>query len=65
MNTKRFLADFATVFAVTLIVSLIVTFVWNLAVHGAPTTDWETSLRFAIVLGIVLSWIDTRRIKAA
>ena len=65
MNIKRFLAHFATVFAVTLIVSLTVTFVWNLAVHGARTVDWETSLRFAIVLGIVLAWIDTRKIKAA
>jgi hypothetical protein len=64
MSVKRLLAGFVTVFAVTLIVSLIVTFLWNLAVHGALTTDWETSIRFAIVLGIVLSWMDTRRSTA-
>jgi hypothetical protein len=63
MSVKRLLADFVTVFAVTLIVSLIVTFLWNLVVHGVFTVDWETSIRFAIVLGIVLSWIDIRRSK--
>ncbi len=48
--------DFVTVFAVTLIVSTVVTFLWNLIGHGARTVDWETSSRSAIVFGIILSW---------
>jgi hypothetical protein len=63
MNIKRLLVDFVTVFAVTLIASVIVTLLWNLIVHGASTIDWETSFRFAILFGIVLSWIETRRSK--
>jgi hypothetical protein len=63
MNIKRLLTDFVTVFAVTLIVSVIVTSLWNLIVHRALTIDWETSVRFAILFGIVLSWIETRRSK--
>lgn len=61
MNIKRLLFDFITVFAVTLILSVIVTLFWNLIVHGASTIDWETSFRFAILFGIILPWLETRR----
>lgn len=63
MNIKKSLVDFVTVFAVTLIVCVIVTLLWNLIVHGASTIDWETSFRFAILFGIILPWIETRRSK--
>jgi hypothetical protein len=63
MNIKRLLTDFVTVSAVTLIVSVIVTLLWSLIVHRAITIDWETSVRLAILFGIVLSWIETRRGK--
>ena len=63
MNIKRYFVDFVTVFAVTLIVCVVVTFLWNLIVHGATTIDWETSFRFAILFGIILPWIETRRSK--
>ncbi len=63
MNIKRLLVDVLTVFAVTLIVSAIVTLLWNLIVHGRSTIDWETSFRFAILFGIILPWIETRRSK--
>jgi len=61
MNIRRFLVESATVFAVTLILSVMVTLLWNLSVHGAGTIDWETSFRFAILFGIILPWIETRR----
>ena len=61
MNIKRVLVDCLTVFAVTLIVAVIVTFLWNIVVHGTSTIDWETSIRFAILFGIILPWIETRR----
>ena len=63
MNIKRSLVDFVTVFAVTLIVCVIVTLLWNLIVHGTSTIDWETSFLFAILFGIILPWIETRRSK--
>ncbi len=63
MNIKKLLVDFVTVFAVSLIVSVIVTLLWNLIVHGTSTIDWETSFRFAILFGILLSWMETRRSK--
>ena len=63
MNIKGTLVDFVTVFAVTLIVCVIVTLLWNIIFHGASTIDWETSFRFALLLGIILPWIETRRSK--
>jgi hypothetical protein len=63
MNIRKLLVDFVTVFAVTLIVSVIVTLLWNLIVHGASTIDWEGSFRFAILFGIIFAWIESRRGK--
>ena len=54
MRVKRFLIDFALVFAVTFVVAAIVTYLWNLIAHGQSAVDWETSFRFAIILGIAL-----------
>jgi hypothetical protein len=63
MIIRRVLVDFLNVFVLTLIVSVIVTLFSNLIVHGASTIDWETSIRFAILFGIILPWIETRRSK--
>ena len=54
MNIKKLLIDFVTIFAVTLVVATIVTYLWNLIRHGQGTVDWATSFRLAIILGIVL-----------
>jgi hypothetical protein len=59
MNTKKVFVDFVTMFAVSFIVSAIVTLLSNLILHGASTIDWEASFSFAIIL----SWIGTRRSK--
>jgi hypothetical protein len=63
LNIKGWFGDFVTVFAVTLIVSVIVTMRWGLIAQGASAIDWQTSLRFAIVFGIILTWINRRRSK--
>ena len=61
MNIKRLLVDIVTVFLVSLAISMVVSLLWNLIVHRASTIDWETSFRFAIVLGIIVPWIAMRR----
>lgn len=63
MNITRLLVLFATVFAVTLIVCAAVTLLGNITLHGTRTIDWETSFRFAAVLGVVLPAIEARRGK--
>ncbi|MCD6391299.1 MAG: hypothetical protein J7L92_04840 [Dehalococcoidia bacterium] len=54
MKIKRFLIDCAVVFAVTFVVAALVTYLWNLIAHGQSAVDWETSFRFAVILGIAL-----------
>ena len=62
-NIKKILINFVVVFAVTLVVAVIVSFLYSLIFHGAGTIDWETSFRSAIIFGIVLTWIKVREKK--
>jgi hypothetical protein len=63
MDIKKLVVEFVTVFAVTLVTTAIVTFLWNIIGHGESTLDWETSFRFAIIFGIILTWVKSREIK--
>jgi hypothetical protein len=61
MDVKRLLVEAVTVFSASFVVSIMVTLLWNLVFHGTQAIDWETSCRFAIVMGIIVPWIGTRR----
>jgi hypothetical protein len=63
MKIKKLVVEFGTVFAVVLVTVAIVTFLWNIIGHGASAVDWETSFRFAIIFGIILTWVKSREIK--
>lgn len=63
MNIRELLINFIITFAMTLVVTAIVTILYSLIVHGAGTVDWEISFRFAIILGIILSWTKARESK--
>jgi hypothetical protein len=63
MNIKKLVVEFVTVFAVALVTVAIVTFLWNIIGHGESSIDWETSFRFAIIFGIILTWVNSREIK--
>ena len=63
MNIKKLVVEFGTVFAVALVTVAIVTFLWFIIGHGESTIDWETSFRFAIIFGIILTWVKSQEIK--
>ena len=63
MNIKKLVIEFGTVFVVALLTVALVTFLWNLIGHGASVVDWETSFRFAIIFGIILTWVKSRENK--
>ena len=63
MNIRKLVVEFITVFAIALVVTAIVTFLWNLIGHGVRSVDWETSFRFAIIFGIIMTWIKSRETK--
>ena len=58
MNFKKIVIRFIAVFAITLLVTIGVTLLWSLVFHGVAIIDWETSFRFAIILGIIFPIID-------
>ncbi len=60
MKIKRILLNFLVFFAITFGVSAIVNFLWNLIFHGTASVAWEMSFRLAIILGIVLTWIQKK-----
>lgn len=60
---KKTAIEFATVFAITLVTVVLVTFLWNLIGHGVSAADWETSFRFAVIFGVILTWVKSRETK--
>jgi hypothetical protein len=54
MNVKQFAFAFCLVAPIVLIVSLVVGYLYGALVHGVGLLEWESSIRFAIILGIVL-----------
>jgi hypothetical protein len=64
MNINKLLVEFGTVFAVSLVTAAVVTFLWNLIGHDETSVDWELSFLFAIMFGIILTWIKSRDAKA-
>jgi hypothetical protein len=44
-------------FAIVFVVNLAVTFLYTLIVHGAGVVDWESAIRFGIMLAIILPWM--------
>jgi len=63
MDLKRLFIDFLVVFTITLVVSIIVTFFWNLAFHSLTIVDWETSFSLAIIIGIIIPIVNARERK--
>ena len=61
MSIRRVVVDAAIVFSVTLVTSMVVSVLWNVIAHKTTAIDWETSVRFAVVLGIIVPWIQARR----
>ncbi|NOX67300.1 MAG: hypothetical protein GXO85_16255 [Chlorobi bacterium] len=58
MKAINFLRDFAITFVIVFVVIVIVSYIYSLIVHGAGSVDWETSIRFAIILGIIFPTIS-------
>ncbi len=63
MNIKKLAIEFVIVFAVALVTVAMVTFLWNFIGHGESSVDWETSFRFAVMFGIILTCAKSREIK--
>ena len=63
MNIKKLASEFGIVFAITLATVALVTLLWNIIGHGESIVEWETAFLFAILFGIILTWVKSREIK--
>ena len=61
MSIRKWAVAVVIVFSVTLVAALVVSALWNVIAHKTAAIDWGTSVRFAIVLGIIVPWIQARR----
>ena len=57
MNIKKISVYFLWLFVLILVISVIVTFLYSLIVHGTGIVDGETSIRLALIFSIVLTWM--------
>jgi hypothetical protein len=62
MVLKRVL-DFISIFALVFILSALVSYLYSLVIHGQGEVDWGTSVRLGIILGLILPWTISRRVK--
>jgi Na+-driven multidrug efflux pump len=63
MNFKKVFISFGIGFAITLIVSSLVTYLYSLGFHETANVDWETSFQLAIIFGIVFPAMEARKEK--
>lgn len=56
----KYIVSFSLTFAITFIVSVIVTYLYSLFVHGHAMVNWETAVDLAIILGILLPFVEHR-----
>ena len=57
----KFIIGFVLYFIIVLIVASAVTFLYSLFAEGSGAFDWETSITFALIFGIIFSWMSLRR----
>jgi hypothetical protein len=55
---KNFVVNFVFTFAVALLVSAVVTFIWNVVTEGVFSVDWTTSFRLAVIIGVAFALRD-------
>jgi len=60
MSLKAILTTAAVTFGLALVVSVLVSLLWSFLRHGAASADWETAFRLAIILAIVVPWVEAR-----
>jgi hypothetical protein len=57
MKLNKLATDFIIAFTIILVVSLIITFLYNLLVYRTSMVDGESSFRLALILGISHSFL--------
>jgi branched-subunit amino acid transport protein len=54
------LKTFALTFVITFAVAAVVNLLWNLIGHHQAMVEWNIPFTFAIILSVVLTWMNRR-----
>lgn len=54
---------FFKMFRICLGCAILATLLWNLVRRGEAAINWEIALVFAVVFGILLTWVKIRQVK--
>jgi hypothetical protein len=60
-DVKSLVLHFLMIFALTFVVSAVVSYLYALVAHGTGTVDWGMPLRLGIILGVILPLIVRRQ----
>lgn len=60
-EVRKFIVNFVLIFAFASAAGVATTYIWNLIRHGQAVVDWNTVVTLAVVLGLVLSILESRR----
>jgi len=60
MHIKQVIVNFFIVSALTFVVASAVSFLYSLVLHGNGVADWGSAIRLAIILGFVITWVESK-----
>lgn len=63
MKILELTTEFLIIFAITFVVSSLVSFFYSLLIHSKGIFDWGISLQLSITFGIIFCWMHHREKK--
>jgi hypothetical protein len=61
MNIKKILVSLMLSFAISLVLSVVATLLWNLIIRKAgAVVDWKTSFMLALIIGVFIPFSRSR-----
>lgn len=61
MKIKAYILTFLLIFGVVFLINMVITLLWNYFIKNSGLViDWETSVRLALLFGIVVTVIQTK-----
>jgi hypothetical protein len=61
MKATKWIREFLMAGAITFVVTAVVSFLYSLIAHGTGVVDWGYAVRFGVIFGIIIPWMNRRR----
>jgi len=63
MSIKQIIVNFLIVSALTFVVASAVSYLYSLVLHSNGVVDWGSAIRLGIILGFVITWVESKNKK--